>query len=250
MSNNQFKFNEIMRINHKRKTELEEDIDNYRIEKEVKRRREEKHENENFNLMTNLLYTAEGILRVNKRMNTERDPNVNRNVGKLWWRNIYFNWGNEQFKSKFRLAKDNFNIILNRIVASIVKTQNLVIVPEPIEPNRHVGLTIYKLAHGCTFTAISDFFGISESLATQTFNHVVRELVVNLFDEYVKMPSTEQEWINEIKGFIENYEFPCIGDRGGFHVYVCSKLKNHYNFKARYLISNVGLVGYDKCSLN
>ena len=24
-------------------------------------------------------------------MNTERDPNVNRNVGKLWWRNVYFN---------------------------------------------------------------------------------------------------------------------------------------------------------------
>ena len=53
--------------------------------------------------MTNVLYTAEGILRVNKRMNMEHGPNINRNVGKLWWRNIYFNWDNEQFKSKFRL---------------------------------------------------------------------------------------------------------------------------------------------------
>ena len=34
--------------------------------------------------MTNVLYTDEGILRVNKRMNTERGPNVIRNVGKLW----------------------------------------------------------------------------------------------------------------------------------------------------------------------
>ena len=34
------------------------------------------------NLMTNVLHTAEGILTVNKRMNTERGPNVNRNVGK------------------------------------------------------------------------------------------------------------------------------------------------------------------------
>ena len=37
------------------------------------------------------------------------------------------------------------------------------------------------------------------------------------------MPSTEQEWINEITGFIENYKFPCIGAWDGFHVYVCSK---------------------------
>ena len=60
------------------------------------------------------------------------------------------------------------------------------------------------------------------------------------------MPSTEQEWINKIKGFIENYEFLCIGPWDGFHVYVCSKLKNQYNFNHRYSISNMGLVGYNK----
>ena len=35
MNNFQFKFNEIMRINRKSKIELDEDIDNYRREKEV-----------------------------------------------------------------------------------------------------------------------------------------------------------------------------------------------------------------------
>ena len=91
MNNIHFKFNEIMPINRKRKRELEEDIGNYRRDKEVKRRREEQYENEYFNLTTNVLYTAEGMLRVNKRMDTERGPNVNRNVGKAWWRNVYFN---------------------------------------------------------------------------------------------------------------------------------------------------------------
>ena len=56
MNNIHNKFNEIMRINRKRKIELEEDIDNYRREKEVKRRREEQYENENFSLMTNVYY--------------------------------------------------------------------------------------------------------------------------------------------------------------------------------------------------
>ena len=36
MNNIQFKFNEIIRINRKRKIELEKDIDNYQREKEVK----------------------------------------------------------------------------------------------------------------------------------------------------------------------------------------------------------------------
>ena len=90
---------------------------------------------------------------------------------------------------------------------------------------------------------IGDVFGIFESLATQTFNHVDRDLVVNLFDEYLKMPSTEQKWIRKIKGFIENYKSPCIGAWDGFHVYVCSKLKTQYNFKHRYSISNMVLVG-------
>ena len=100
--------------------------------------------------------------------------------------NVYFNWENEQFKSKFRLTKDKFNIILNRLETSVVKTHTN-LVRQPIEPNRQLGFTIYKLAHGCTFTVLGDVFGIFKSLATQAFNHVVSELVVNLFDEYVKI---------------------------------------------------------------
>ena len=61
---------------------------------------------------------------------------------------------------------DNFNIVLNKLEASIVKTPTNLL-PEPMEPNRQVGLTIYELAHGCTFMVIGNVFGISESLATQ-----------------------------------------------------------------------------------
>ena len=53
-----------------------------------------------------------------------------------------------------------------------------------------------------------------------------------------------------MKGFIENYEFPCVGASDGFHVYVSSKLKNFYNFKHRYSLSNMALVGFNKRFLN
>ena len=63
MNNIQLKFNEIMHINRKRKIELEENIDNYQIEKEVKRRRDEQYENENFNLMTSVQARSQDFLR-------------------------------------------------------------------------------------------------------------------------------------------------------------------------------------------
>ena len=43
------------------------------------------------------------------------------------------------------------------------------------------------------------------SLAGKTFNHVVRLLVARLYDVYVRLPLTEEEWEFELRGFIENY---------------------------------------------
>ena len=45
---------------------------------------------------------------------------------------------------------------------------------------------------------------------------------------------------------MENYEFPCVGAWDGFHVNVCSRLKNYYSFKTRYTVTNMGLIGYNK----
>ena len=84
------------------------------------------------------------------------------------------------------------------------------------------------------------------SLAEQVFASVSRELIRNLFTEFVKIPNTKEERRQEASGFIENYGFPCIGAWDGFHVYVSTKLKNFYSFKKRYTISNMGLIGHNK----
>ena len=34
------------------------------------------------------------------------------------------------------------------------------------------------------------------------------------------MPENEDEWKEELKGFIENCEFPCVEAWDGFHVYI------------------------------
>ena len=73
---------------------------------------------------------------------------------------------------------------------------------------------------------MGDLFGVSESLADKMFNHVVRLLVAGLYDVYVKLPLTEEEWELELCGFIEKREFPCVGAWDVFHVYALPSQNN------------------------
>ena len=36
-------------------------------------------------------------------------------------------------------------------------------------------------------------------------------MFVSLYDRYVCFPTADEEWQNEIRGFLDNYEFPCVG---------------------------------------
>ena len=51
---------------------------------------------------------------------------------------------------------------------------------------------------------------------------------------------------NEIRGFLENCEFPCEGAWDGFHVYINNQLNNYFSFKKRYPMTNLGLIAYNK----
>ena len=83
---------------------------------------------------------------------------------------------------------------------------------------------------------------MSRSLASVTFNKVCRVLVAMLYNRYVRLPRTDEEWEVELKGFLENYEFPCVDALDGFHVYVSFKLEPYFSFKKCDSISNLGLM--------
>ena len=102
------------------------------------------------------------------------------------------------------------------------------------------------MGHGSSYSTIGDLFGVSIPLAATTFNKVTRVLVATMYDDYVKMPCSDSDWEGGLQGFIENYEFPCVGAWDGFHVYVSSKIKSYFSFKKRYTMSSMGLVGYNK----
>ena len=173
-----------------------------------------------------------------------KKTNVDRNDDKRWWTNGFNNWDDDGFKHRVRLSRESFLVLLEKMTPFISKEPTLM-VPEPIEPHRQLGLTLYRLAHGVSYSTISDLFGVSMSLAERTFNDVTKIFSRELYGEYVKLPN-EDEWKKEAIGFIENYHFPCVAAWDGFHVFIGSNLKNHYSFKKRYSVSNMGLVSYNK----
>ena len=138
-----------------------------------------------------------------------RKPRKNRQQQKMFWGNGYENWDMDEFKGWLHINRETFMLILARISPFISKKPTNFI-PNPVEDHRQLAMTLFRLGHGCSFRVLADVFGVSISLATETFNKVIREIVRNLYDEYIYMPRTSEEWIQECNGFIENYEFPCV----------------------------------------
>ena len=136
---------------------------------------------------------AAEIVSVEKRPQP-RAPNKPRNDQKSFWTSDYRSWTDDEFKERLRINKETFEFILERIQPFIYK-QPMRMVPNPIETHRQLGLTIYWMAHGCSFKVIKDIFGVSQSLARETFNKVIKVMVSTLYNEFVCLPVSEEEWI-------------------------------------------------------
>ena len=122
-----------------------------------------------------------------------------------------------------RILKDfkTFNFILDGIYKGKVLTPTN-LKANPTSPDQQLVLTIYQLATGCTYLTLSDLFGVSVSTTSKFFNKKCQQMIVSTYDRYVRLPTTDKEWQNEIHAFLENCEFPCVGAWDGFHVYINS----------------------------
>lgn len=114
----------------------------------------------------------------NKRCGVDRKNPVNRIQQKELWSLGYVqgNWDDNGFKARLRVTRDTFEFILNEITPFIQKVRTN-FQPNPIEPHRQLGLTLYRLAHGCDYQVIDDVFGVSKALGSETFNKVIRVMI-------------------------------------------------------------------------
>ena len=76
-----------------------------------------------------------------------------------WWDNGYCNWTNNQFKKRLRVSRETFDGILESMRGLLLKETTKF--KEPVSPERQLGLTLYRLAHGCSYNTAGDLFGVA-----------------------------------------------------------------------------------------
>ena len=124
------------------------------------------------------------------------------------------------FKEIMRMSPDQFKEILNATEPDICK-QSTKMGGEPILPVERRALTFRFLATGKSFRSLHFQFRISRP----AISYIVTEVLVceaipkKLGPSYLKVPSSEQEWIQIAKQFKEKWNFPnCLGAIDGKHI--------------------------------
>ena len=138
---------------------------------------------------------------------TAKRPDEIRN--QMWWVHGYQHWTNVQFKRRLRVTRDTLRFIFDAVIGDIRKETTKF--KEPTSPECQLGLTLHRLAHGCSYTTVCDLFGVAPSTACTIFNHVVKVIVHTLCDVYVTLLGSKEEWKAELTSFLEDWEFPCVG---------------------------------------
>ena len=131
--------------------------------------------------------TAVDSIANNEKERKERTKDKCRDTGKLRWEDVYNYKMDEGFKRKIRINRETFNFVLNGTHDDIVMSPTN-LRPFLTPPNRQLAMTLYRFATGCTYSALSDLFGVSVSAANKFFNKVCRVLFVKLYDRFAYLP--------------------------------------------------------------
>ena len=68
---------------------------------------------------------------------------LKRNTG--WWENVCNTYWDARFKKTFRISRDTFNFILNRIASFLIRQT---VTEEPISPALRLAICLYRLGRG------------------------------------------------------------------------------------------------------
>ena len=142
--------------------------------------------------------------------NTRKERGLNEPRSKTWWEQGYLQWNDAAFKRRFRMSRETFHFILGVIREDIAK-QPTIMNPYPAPPNTQLAICLYRLTHGCTFLTVGDLFGVAAPTAHCIFLEVCNVLVRKMYDDFVYLPKTLEDWTKELQGFLESWEFPCVG---------------------------------------
>ena len=169
-----------------------------------------------------------------------------RNTG--WWDTVWGTYSDESFKKKFRVSKETFCFILEKINHRILKEERC---ETPISPEMRLGICLYKLGRGDYNFTVAELAGIAESTVCVIIKEVCLAIVEEMWNDHVEclFPKTREEFISIMADMEAHWQFGfafCGID--GSHIPIkcpaggAVAMKQYYNFKNFYSVVLLALV--------
>ena len=118
-----------------------------------------------------------------------------------------------------------------------------------ISPSERLALTIRFLATGESYSSLSYQFRISQSAISYIIQEVCKAIFKLLGPLYMKVPSTEEEWLAIAKHFEQRWQFPnALGAVNGKHITMQPPTDGgsyYYNYKHSHSIILMAIAGPD-----
>ena len=150
------------------------------------------------------------------------------------------------FRQMFRMDIADFDIILSKI-SDLITPKERIGGTDPVYADQRLALTLRFLATGETFKSLHFQFRISEHAVSYIVKGCCKAIVKRMAAEFIKVPSSEEEWLHISKKFEEKWNFPhALGAIDGKHVKI-QKPKNcgsfYYNYKHSHSIILMAIAG-------
>lgn len=125
----------------------------------------------------------------------------------------------DKFSNTFRMTPEMLQDLLHTLGPRITKQDTMF--RKSIGPEKRLMVTLRYLTSGANFHVLEDIFRIHHSTISKIVPEVCNAIWDCLSAEYVKCPTTAQEWRQKVKRFEELWNYPRgLGAIDGKHVVV------------------------------
>jgi hypothetical protein len=94
------------------------------------------------------------------------------------------------FYTAFRMSRHSFNKLHNLLSPHIEKRKTNF--RQPICSELRLAIFLYHISHGCSYTVLTNLFGIGKSTASSIIGDVSQAIITHMGRRYIRFPSTEQ----------------------------------------------------------
>ncbi|KAL8569159.1 hypothetical protein ACOMHN_020286 [Nucella lapillus] len=154
----------------------------------------------------------------------------------------------KEVKRFLRLSKDSFDEVLERVGRRIAKQHTPM--RRAIEPGERLAITLRYLGSGDSFISLSYLFRVGDNTIRKIVLETCEAIYEELKDDYLKVPSTADEWQGLADEFEQRWQFPnCIGAIDGKHIQICSPGggSDYFNYQSYNSIILLALVDAKYC---